>query len=103
MARTAVPVTAAALLLGLLPTQALALPPDPATEEVGRESLTLEELERDEPVPGGDFSRHLSTLKADVPEDLLAAPTGTVNPPSNQTGTVTFGSAPTRPPPSRLL
>ena len=95
MARTAVPVTAAALLLGLLPTQALALPPDPATEEVGRESLTLEELERDEPVPGGDFSRHLSTLKADVPEDLLAAPTGTVNPPSNQTGTVTFGSAPT--------
>ncbi|MFG3716615.1 polymorphic toxin-type HINT domain-containing protein [Streptomyces massasporeus] len=89
------PVTAAALLLGLLPTQALALPPDPATEEVGRESLTLEELERDEPVPGSEFSRHLSTLKADVPEDLLAAPTGTITPPSNQTGTVTFGSAPT--------
>ncbi|MFI8891026.1 polymorphic toxin-type HINT domain-containing protein [Streptomyces paradoxus] len=89
------PVTAAALLLGLLPAPALALPPDPAREEVGRETLTLEELERDEPVPGGEFSRHLSTLKADIPEDLLAAPTGTINPPSNQTGTVTFGSTTT--------
>jgi RHS repeat-associated protein len=95
LARTAVPVTAAALLIGLLPAPALALPPDPAKEEVGRESLTLEELERDEPVPGKAFSRQLSTLKGEIPEDLLAAPTGTINPPSSQTGTVTFGSTTT--------
>ncbi|MFD6556457.1 hypothetical protein, partial [Streptomyces sp. NPDC058398] len=63
--RTAIPVTAAALLLGLLPAQAaLAVPPDPVTAETGRETLDLAELERDLPIPGKPFSRHLDTLRA---------------------------------------
>ncbi|WP_369252060.1 polymorphic toxin-type HINT domain-containing protein [Streptomyces sp. R41] len=89
------PVTAAALLVGLLPAQSLALPPDPATAETGRETLNLEDLGRDLPVPGKVFSRHLGTLKAEVPQDLLTAPTGTTTPPSNLTGSVTFGSTTT--------
>ncbi|MFJ8603662.1 polymorphic toxin-type HINT domain-containing protein [Streptomyces shenzhenensis] len=91
-AHLAVPLTAAALLLGLLPTQALALPPDPAQAETGRESVDLVALQQDKRVPGQAFSRALSTLKADVPKDKLAAPANTVSPPSNLTGSVTFGS-----------
>ncbi|MFD6556236.1 hypothetical protein, partial [Streptomyces sp. NPDC058398] len=87
------PITAAALLVGLLPAQSLAVPPDPATAETGRETLDLADLERDLPIPGKVFSRHLDTLRADVPKDLLAAPAGTVTPPSNLTGSVTFGGA----------
>jgi RHS repeat-associated protein len=86
-----VPVTAAALLLGLLPAQALAVPPDPAKEEIGRESLTLAELDQQAPVPGTDFSRHLETLRAELPEDLLTAPASTTTPPVG-TAPVTFGS-----------
>ncbi|MEU6535120.1 polymorphic toxin-type HINT domain-containing protein [Streptomyces sp. NPDC047000] len=89
------PVTAAALLLGLLPAQALALPPDPAKAETGRESLTLEDLERDLPIPGKAFSRHLSTLRADLPEEQLTAPSGTTSPPSNVQGSVTFTTSTT--------
>ncbi|MEV8548984.1 polymorphic toxin-type HINT domain-containing protein [Streptomyces glaucescens] len=92
------PVTAAALLVGLLPTQALALPPDPAKEEVGRESLVLEALKRERVVPGAETSaptRHLETLRALVPEDLAAPPPGTVSPPSDLDGAVTFGPSAT--------
>ncbi|MFE0739666.1 hypothetical protein, partial [Streptomyces sp. NPDC058855] len=92
LARTAVPVTAAALLLGLLPVQALAVPPDPVQEEIGREALALEELEQETPVPEKDSKLHLETLRADVPPDLLAAPANTTTPPAG-TGSVTFGSA----------
>ncbi|MEU9174058.1 polymorphic toxin-type HINT domain-containing protein [Streptomyces sp. NPDC048420] len=91
IARTAVPVTAAALLLGLFPAQAMAVPPDPAQEEVGRESLTLEELTREEPVAGEATSPDKSTLQAEVPEDLTAAPAGTTTAPTGS-ATVTFGS-----------
>nr|WP_202425929.1 polymorphic toxin-type HINT domain-containing protein [Streptomyces sp. HUCO-GS316] len=94
MARAAVPVTAAALLVGLLPAQALALPPDPAKEEIGRESLTLEELEQETPVPGKESSKGLETLRAEVPKDLLSAPASTTTPPAG-TGSVTFGSTTT--------
>ncbi|OKJ90884.1 hypothetical protein AMK31_00295 [Streptomyces sp. TSRI0107] len=88
------PVTAAALLVGLLPAEALALPPDPAKEEVGRESLVLEELKRETPVPGlaSAASRRLERLKALAPTNLTAPLPGTVTPPSNVSGTVTFGS-----------
>ncbi|MEV6196677.1 polymorphic toxin-type HINT domain-containing protein [Streptomyces sp. NPDC051920] len=89
------PVTTAALLLGLLPAQAFAVPPDPATAETGRETLALEELERDTPVSGTVVSKHLATLQADIPKDVLTAPSGTITPPSNLTGSVTFGSTTT--------
>jgi RHS repeat-associated protein len=95
VARTAVPVTAAALLVGLLPAQSFALPPDPAKAETGRETVTLEDLERDLPVPGKAFSRHLEALRADIPEEQLAAPSGTTTPPSNLQGSVTFNASTT--------
>ncbi|MDL2081365.1 polymorphic toxin-type HINT domain-containing protein [Streptomyces sp. GXMU-J15] len=86
------PTLAAALLVGLLPAQSLALPPDPAQAEVGRETLTLEELDQEKPLEGEPFSRHLQSLRADIPKEQVQAPPGTVTPPSNVTGTVDFGS-----------
>ncbi|CAM5388687.1 polymorphic toxin-type HINT domain-containing protein [Streptomyces griseorubiginosus] len=82
MARTAVPVTAAALLIGLLPVQAFALPPDPAKAEIGRETLSLETLEKEEPIPGEDFSLDRTTLRAKVPKDLFEVPAATVTAPA---------------------
>ncbi|CAM5706436.1 hypothetical protein SGLAM104S_06024 [Streptomyces glaucescens] len=97
LARTAVPVTAAALLVALLPTQALALPPDPAKEDVGRQPLVLEELKRETRVPSAPAAatRRLERLKALIPPNLTAPPPGTVTPPSNVSGSVTFGSTTT--------
>ncbi|MFF3329272.1 polymorphic toxin-type HINT domain-containing protein [Streptomyces sp. NPDC002888] len=99
MARTAIPTVAAALLVGLLPTQSLALPPDPnpSYDESGRETVPLEQLENEVPVEGKVFSRHLDTLKGAIPDDLLAAPTNTTTPPSNLAGSVTFGAPATTP------
>lgn len=59
IARTAIPTVAAALLVALLPTQSLAVPPDPdpSHDEVGREAVDLEQLVNEEPVPGGGSSR----------------------------------------------
>ncbi|MEU9185129.1 polymorphic toxin-type HINT domain-containing protein [Streptomyces sp. NPDC048484] len=91
--RTAVvPALGAALLVGLLPAQSLALPPDPAAAEQGRETLDLEALDQDKPLSGEAFERDLETLKVDVPEDLEQAPAGTATPPPADTGTVSFGS-----------
>ncbi|MFD5636191.1 polymorphic toxin type 30 domain-containing protein [Streptomyces sp. NPDC127077] len=85
------PVAAAALLVGLLPAQSLAVPPDPATAETGRATLDLTDLERDLPVPSKTTDRRVDTLRADVPKDLLAAPSSTVTPPSSLSDLVTFG------------
>ena len=82
LARTAVPVTAVALLIGLLPAQAIALPPDPAKAEIGRETLTLEKLEKEEPIPGEEFSLDRLTLRAKVPKDRLEAPANTTATPA---------------------
>ncbi|MFD9190656.1 polymorphic toxin-type HINT domain-containing protein [Streptomyces phaeochromogenes] len=91
--RTAVvPALGAALLVGLLPAQSLALPPDPAAAEKGRETLELEALGQDKPISGEAFERDLETLKVDVPEDLEQAPAGTATAPPADTGTVSFGS-----------
>ncbi|WP_328492069.1 hypothetical protein OHS59_04435 [Streptomyces sp. NBC_00414] len=91
--RTAlVPALGAALLVGLLPAQSFALPPDPAAAEQGRETLDLEALDQDKPLSGEAFERDLETLKVDVPEDLEQAPAGTATPPLGQADTVTFGS-----------
>ncbi|MGW0881758.1 polymorphic toxin-type HINT domain-containing protein [Streptomyces sp. NPDC002671] len=101
LARAAVPVTAAALLVGLLPAQSFALPPDPSKAETGRETLTLEDLKPDLPVPGGHaFSRRLPSLRADVltddvPKEQLSAPVSTTTPPSNLQGAVNFDSTTT--------
>ncbi|MFF7068680.1 polymorphic toxin-type HINT domain-containing protein [Streptomyces pseudovenezuelae] len=94
MARAAVPVTAVALLVGLLPAQAMAIPPDPAKAEVGRETLTLEELEKEEPIPGKESGLDRSTLRAEVPKDQLEASANTTITPAG-TAPVTFGSTTT--------
>ncbi|MFB6937430.1 polymorphic toxin-type HINT domain-containing protein [Streptomyces chartreusis] len=91
--RTAVvPVLGAALLVGLLPTQSLALPPDPAVEDKGRETLDLVALDQDEPVVGDTFERDLETLKVEIPKDQQAAPAGTATPPAADSAAVDFDS-----------
>ncbi|WP_420802628.1 polymorphic toxin-type HINT domain-containing protein [Streptomyces cavernae] len=90
--RFVIPTVGAALLVGLLPTQSLALPPDPTAAEQGRETLELEPLKKDEPLPGEVFDKNLETLKVDVPEDQAQAPAGTTTVPPADTGSVTFGS-----------
>ncbi|MFC9912603.1 RHS repeat-associated core domain-containing protein [Streptomyces sp. NPDC127197] len=91
--RTAVvPTIGAALLVGLLPAQSLALPPDPSVAEKGRETLDLETLAQDELVAGQVFERDLESLKVDIPPDQQAAPAGTTTAPQPDTGTVSFGA-----------
>ncbi|MYZ36123.1 MULTISPECIES: hypothetical protein, partial [unclassified Streptomyces] len=87
-----VPTVGAALLVGLLPTQSLALPPDPATAEKGRATLTLEPLEKDPPVSGEVFDRNIESLKVELPEDREQAPAGTTTAPPAASGAVTFDS-----------
>ncbi|MDH6434816.1 RHS repeat-associated protein [Streptomyces sp. SAI-144] len=72
----------------------MALPPDPVQAEVGRETLTLEQLEKEEPIPGEEFSLDRSTLRAKVPKDRLEAPAGTTTTPAG-TAAVVFGSTTT--------
>ncbi|WP_329545889.1 polymorphic toxin-type HINT domain-containing protein [Streptomyces sp. NBC_01356] len=92
--RTAlVPTIGAALLVALLPAQSLAVPPDPAAAETGRETLDLETLDQDEPVSGEVFEPALETLKAEVPADQQQAPAGTATALPADIGTVSFGSA----------
>ncbi|MFE1547783.1 RHS repeat domain-containing protein [Streptomyces sp. NPDC058718] len=83
----------AALFTGLLPAPALALPPDPATVEVGRESLQLESLQQDLPLEGKSLEKHLDRLKVEVPADQDEAPAGTSVAPSADTGQVTFATS----------
>lgn len=92
LAHAVVPITAAVLLVGLLPAQSMALPPDPAQAEVGRETLTLEQPEKEEPIPGEEFNLGRSTLRAKVPKDRLEAPANTTTTPAG-TQPVFFGSS----------
>ncbi|MGW6395597.1 polymorphic toxin-type HINT domain-containing protein [Streptomyces sp. NPDC055103] len=93
-----IPALGAALLVGLLPAQSLAMPPDPANVETGRETLdadplALEAIEVDKPIDGQTFEKTLETLKADVPADLQQPPAGTTITPAADTEPFTFGSA----------
>ena len=93
-----IPALGAALLVGLLPAQSLAMPPDPANVETGRETLdadplTLEAIELDKPIDGQTFEKTLETLKADVPADLQQPPAGTTITPAADTEPFSFGSA----------
>ncbi|WP_234342920.1 polymorphic toxin-type HINT domain-containing protein [Streptomyces fulvoviolaceus] len=72
----------------------MALPPDPAKAEIGRETVTLEELEQETPVLGKKISRDRWSLRAKVPTDLLAAPANTTTTPAG-TAPVNFGSTTT--------
>ncbi|MFD5552232.1 HYD1 signature containing ADP-ribosyltransferase family protein [Streptomyces sp. NPDC127068] len=93
-----IPAVSAALLVGLLPATAFAVPPVPTTGEVvGRDTLELESLTKEQPVPGEDADPGLASLRVDfVPENQQQAPAGTDTPPPAATATVSFGS-PTTP------
>ncbi|MFI1869083.1 HYD1 signature containing ADP-ribosyltransferase family protein [Streptomyces jumonjinensis] len=79
-----------ALLVSLLPTTALALPPSPTAAETGRETLDLESLSRERPVSGQTLERHLRSLKVDIPDDQERPPAGTATPPAPASGQITF-------------
>ncbi|MGW2509599.1 RHS repeat domain-containing protein [Streptomyces scopuliridis] len=87
------PALGLALLVTLLPTQALAIPPDPG--KVGREELVLEKLDQDQPVSGRTVNKNLDSLKTETPTDLGQAPSGTTTVPLADTGVVDFGSGTT--------
>ncbi|MEV8389269.1 polymorphic toxin-type HINT domain-containing protein [Streptomyces sp. NPDC056650] len=90
---TVVPALGLALLVTLLPTQALAIPPDPG--KVGREELVLEKLDQDQPVSGKTVNRNLDSLKTETPPDLNKAPSGTTTVPLAESGVVNFDSGTT--------
>ncbi|MGC4908832.1 RHS repeat domain-containing protein [Streptomyces cyaneofuscatus] len=92
---TVISVLGAALLVGLLPTTSLALPPDPATAEKGRVTLELAPLGKDLPVSGDIFDQSLESLKVAAPQDQEQAPAGTTAVPPAASATVTFGSSTT--------
>ncbi|WP_241826984.1 polymorphic toxin-type HINT domain-containing protein [Streptomyces graminilatus] len=89
------PTVGAALLVGLLPVQAFAVPPDPAAAERGREdTLKLETLDPEVPIEGVTEDRNLETLRATVPPNRVQPPPNTTTTPVG-TGSVDFGSATT--------
>ncbi|MEU5216495.1 polymorphic toxin-type HINT domain-containing protein [Streptomyces sp. NPDC020807] len=95
--RTVIPALGAALLVGLLPAQSLAMPPDPGNVETGRETLDaepleLEAIEPEKPVEGETFEKELESLKVEVTADQQQAPAGTTTPPAPETEPFTFGS-----------
>ncbi|MGW6540521.1 hypothetical protein ACWGBV_03390, partial [Streptomyces sp. NPDC055051] len=88
--RTVIPALGAALLVGLLPAQSLAMPPDPGNVDTGRETieeipLELEKIETEKPVEGQTFEKDLETLKTEIPADQQQAPAGTTTPPPADT------------------
>ncbi|MEV3875101.1 polymorphic toxin-type HINT domain-containing protein [Streptomyces sp. NPDC049906] len=94
----AVPLVSAALLVGLLPATAAALPPVPATGEVaGRDTLALESLGEEQPIPskGRSAARLAASSPYDddeQPPEEHQAPANTVTPPAAGTGSVAFGT-----------
>ncbi|MFI5942252.1 polymorphic toxin-type HINT domain-containing protein [Streptomyces uncialis] len=89
-----VPAVSAALLVGLLPATAFAVPPVPATGEVvGRDTLSLESLTKEVPLSGATSNRDIETLRADAaPADQQQVPAGTATPPPAAGASVSFGS-----------
>ena len=75
--RAVVAAAGAAVLVGLLPATAAAVPPVPSANEPGRETLLLESLAKVVPADGKPVNEDVESLKADVPQDREAAPPGT--------------------------
>ncbi|MFE4382600.1 ricin-type beta-trefoil lectin domain protein [Streptomyces cyaneofuscatus] len=92
-ARSMVVLIVGASLLGpLVPTQAAALPPGPAQQEVPREDLVLEKLPKEQPVNGSPNNTGLASLASEAPQDQQEAPAGTATPPTGGTAQVSFGA-----------
>ncbi|MFE1880351.1 ricin-type beta-trefoil lectin domain protein [Streptomyces diastatochromogenes] len=82
----------AALLVTLLPVQALALPPDPAKAEVPRDDVSLVDLPDESLVAGSTRNADLDSIEAEPPADQVQAPAGTTTPPPSGDGAVSFGA-----------
>ncbi|MQY16239.1 hypothetical protein SRB5_64370 [Streptomyces sp. RB5] len=82
-----------ALVCALLPTPALANPPDPATAEVPRDQVTLEALAQDSPVDGETRDPGLARIDQEPPEQQTEAPPGTTTPAKDGAAAVSFDSA----------
>ncbi|MFD8965390.1 polymorphic toxin-type HINT domain-containing protein [Streptomyces sp. NPDC059568] len=82
---------AAALALALLPTSALALPPDPARAEVPREEIVLETLDQEKLISGTTRDANLENIAVETPEATTEAPAGTTTPPAADSAPVAFG------------
>ncbi|MFI0242038.1 polymorphic toxin-type HINT domain-containing protein [Streptomyces sp. NPDC016845] len=94
--RVVVAATGAAVLVGLLPATAVAVPPVPLVNEPGREALRLESLDTVVPADGKPVNQDVESLKTDIPQDRQEAPPGTATPLPASNGTVTFPSAAAR-------
>ncbi|MFF1515595.1 ricin-type beta-trefoil lectin domain protein [Streptomyces sp. NPDC058305] len=81
---------AVALACALLPTQALASPPDPTTADAPREDVDLLDVAQDAAVAGTTRDPSLDSIRTDQPTDQTAAPSGTTTPAPAGSATVTF-------------
>ncbi|MEH0419490.1 ricin-type beta-trefoil lectin domain protein [Streptomyces sp. B21-083] len=77
----------------MLPTQALALPPDPASVEVPRDDVPLEDLPDEQLVTGTDANPKLDKIGLSALANRDEAPAGTTTPATFGTQPVDFGSA----------
>ncbi|CAL9652213.1 polymorphic toxin-type HINT domain-containing protein [Streptomyces sp. enrichment culture] len=96
MRRAVVAAAGAAVLVGLLPTAATAVPPVPPDDEPGREAVLLESLDKVVPADGSPVNEDIESLKIDAPQDRETAPPGTDVPLPASTSTVTFPSGAAR-------
>lgn len=88
--------TGAVLLALLLPATALAQPPDPAKDEIPRDGLVLETLQKGRFVPEKANNTGLERIGAEAPTTQTEPPAGTATPPKADSGVVDF-SAPVQP------
>lgn len=96
MRRAVVAAAGAAVLVGLLPTAATAVPPVPLDDEPGREAVLLESLDKVVPADGSPVNEDIESLKIDAPQDRETAPPGTDVPLPASTSTITFPSGAAR-------
>ncbi|MFJ5780376.1 ricin-type beta-trefoil lectin domain protein [Streptomyces sp. NPDC093094] len=97
LARATVSASAAALLVGILPAQSLAVPPNPAQEEIGREeTLALEPLDLDVPVEPAAPKPRLAQLRSDAIKRWRESAPTTITPPMGQ-GPANFDAPGTSP------
>ncbi|WTN43534.1 ricin-type beta-trefoil lectin domain protein [Streptomyces sp. NBC_00631] len=87
------PAVGLALAMALLPTEAMAAPPDPGSAEVPREDVTLEQLPVEPMVSGSTRDAKLDSIAVDTPENQDEAPVGTTTPAVSGTAPVSFGGS----------
>ncbi|MEU5484086.1 ricin-type beta-trefoil lectin domain protein [Streptomyces mirabilis] len=87
---------AVALALALLPTQALASPPDPTAADAPREDVDLLKLAEEQAIAGTTRDAGLDSIRTDQPTDQTEAPAGTTTPAPSGTAPVDFAGTTTQ-------